>query len=33
MLAGWRVVRVTWRQLQYERERITATIAAILGPS
>ena len=28
-LAGWRVVRFTWRQLEQEPERITTTIAAL----
>jgi Protein of unknown function (DUF559) len=30
MLAGWRVIRVTWRQLKFERGRITALIASAL---
>ena len=28
--AGWRVVRFTWRQLTTERERVIATLAALL---
>jgi very-short-patch-repair endonuclease len=29
--AGFRVIRVTWRQLQHEPERVAATIAAALA--
>ena len=30
LLAGWRVIRVTWRQLKHERRRVTALIARAL---
>ncbi len=30
LLAGWRVIRITWRQLKFERPRITALIARAL---
>jgi very-short-patch-repair endonuclease len=29
--AGWRVIRITWRQLQREPRRVIATIAAMLN--
>ncbi len=29
--AGWRVIRVTWRQLQETPDRVTATVAALLA--
>jgi very-short-patch-repair endonuclease len=28
---GWRVVRITWRQLAREPERVVATIATLLA--
>jgi very-short-patch-repair endonuclease len=28
---GWRVVRITWRQLVYEPERVVATLASLLA--
>ena len=31
MLAGWRVVRFTWRQLTREPERVAATLRALLA--
>ena len=31
ILAGWRVVRITWRQLTEERDRIRALLANLLA--
>jgi very-short-patch-repair endonuclease len=31
MVAGWRVVRVTWRQARYEPQRIAQTIVAVVA--
>jgi len=31
MLAGWRVVRFTWRQITREPERVAATLRALLA--
>ena len=31
--AGWRVIRITWRQLTNEPDRVTADLRAILGRS
>lgn len=30
-VAGWRVVRITWRQLHEERETLVADLRALLG--
>jgi hypothetical protein len=30
MLAGWRVVRFTWRQVFHEADQVTATVRALL---
>ena len=30
--AGWKVLRVTWRQLEHEPEAVVATLAAVLSP-
>jgi very-short-patch-repair endonuclease len=30
--AGYRVVRITWRQLEADPERVAAVIARLLGP-
>jgi very-short-patch-repair endonuclease len=31
MLAGWRVIRVTWRQLTREPEELARTVQALLA--
>jgi very-short-patch-repair endonuclease len=32
LVAGYRVLRITWRQLTRERERVIARLAAVLRP-
>ena len=32
LVAGYRVLRITWRQLTREREKVIATLAAVLTP-
>jgi very-short-patch-repair endonuclease len=31
VLAGYRVVRFTWKQIIHDSKRVTATVAALLG--
>ena len=33
MLAGWRVIRFTWRQLTQEPDRVAATLRGLLAQS
>jgi very-short-patch-repair endonuclease len=30
---GWRIVRITWRQLHYEADKVAADLGKILGVS